>query len=358
MSAFCKSCGAESIGSNFCPSCGISAESNASESAMSPTEVSESNAPDGESSSKKKRKKKKPILIATAALLLVVALTGSFFAVSRSSSSDAFTINGEGYSKEDLNAIIDVLVDLGQITKQNGTIPKEDMDSTIQVLVKYESYVQFAKKNNLEETAANRAMITEQAGADENFSSYPKSLQDLLINLNVASLTTSQMKKPSAGAIEKLYNKAPASAGVLCLSHILVKTKAEAEKALKQVSDGAKFADVAKKVSIEPAAKTSGGSLANGDEACSPLESLQQSFDGDFMVGAVAAKAGVPTGPIKSSFGWHIILSHPYSEVKDSVSSVLGENPGAALLAGFMATSDITVNSTYGTWVGATAKIA
>jgi hypothetical protein len=137
-----------------------------------------------------------------------------------------------------------------------------------------------------------------------------------------------------------------------------VKTEAEAEKALKEVSDGAKFADVAKKVSIEPAAKTSGGSLANGEEACNSLESLQQSFDGDFMVGAVAAKPGVPTGPIKSSFGWHIILSHAYSEVKDSVSSVLNENPGAALLAGFMATSDITVNSTYGTWVSATAKIA
>jgi parvulin-like peptidyl-prolyl isomerase len=232
------------------------------------------------------------------------------------------------------------------------------MDSTLQVLVKYQSYLQFAEKNNLKETAANRTKIEEQAGADENFSSYPKTLQELLVNLNLASLTTSEMKKPSAGDLEKLYNKAPASAGVLCLSHILVKTKAEADKALKQVSDGAKFADVAKKVSIEPAAKTSGGSLANGEEACNPLESLQQSFDGDFMVGAVAAKPGVPTGPIKSSFGWHIILSHPYSEVKDSVSSVLNENPGAALLAGFMATSDITLNSTYGTWVGATAKIA
>jgi hypothetical protein len=51
-------------------------------------------------------------------------------------------------------------------------------------------------------------------------------------------------------------------------------------------------------------------------------------------------------------------LSHPYDEVKDSVASVLKENPGAALLAGFMATSDITLNSAYGTWVSATAKIA
>ena len=287
----------------------------------------------------------------------ILGLTACGSASVVTSPSDAFTINGEGYSKDDLNALIDVLVDLGQITKQNGTIPKADMDSTLQVLVKYQSYLQFAEKNNLKETAANRTKIEEQAAADENFSSYPKTLQELLVNLNLASLTTSEMKKPSAGDLEKLYNKAPASAGVLCLSHILVKTKAEADKALKQVSDGAKFADVAKKVSIEPAAKTSGGSLANGEEACNPLESLQQSFDGDFMVGAVAAKPGVPTGPIKSSFGWHIILSHPYSEVKDSVSSVLNENPGAALLAGFMATSYITVNSTYGTWVGATAKI-
>lgn len=293
--------------------------------------------------------------------LLAVSILGLTACGSSSvvtSPSDAFTINGEGYSKDDLNELIDVLVELGQITKQNGTIPKADMDSTIQVMVKYQSYLQFAKKNNLEETAANRAMVVEQSGSDENFSNYPKSLQELLINLNLASLTTSQMKAPSASEIEKLYNKAPASAGVLCLSHILVKTKAEADAALKQIADGAKFADVAKKVSIEPAAKTSGGSLANGEEACNSLESLQQSFDGDFMVGAVAAKPGVPTGPTKSSFGWHIILSHPYDEVKDSVSSVLKENPGAALLAGFMATSDITLNSAYGTWVGATAKIS
>jgi hypothetical protein len=183
-------------------------------------------------------------------------------------------------------------------------------------------------------------------------------LQDLLVNLNLASVTTSAMKIPSATEIEKLYNASPASAGVLCLSHILVKTKAQADKVLQQLDGGAKFADVAKAKSIEPAAKTSGGSLANGEEACSPLESLQQSFDGDFLVGAVAAKPGVPSGPVKSSFGWHVILSHPYSEVKTSVSNVLSENVGAGLLAGFMATSKISVNSAYGTWVGATSKIS
>lgn len=275
-----------------------------------------------------------------------------------SSSSDAFTVNGEGYSKDDLNALVDVLVEAGQLTKQNGTIAKTDMTPIIQVMVKYEAYLQFIKKYNLTETADNRAKVIEQASADQNFPTYPKLLQDLLVNLNLASLTTAGMKVPSASDLEKMYNKKPASTGVLCLSHILVKTKDEASKVLEEIEGGAKFSDVAKAKSIEPAAKTSGGSLANGDEPCNSLASLQESFDGDFMVGAVAAKAGVPSGPVKSSFGWHIILSHPFSEVKTSIANVLKEGTGDSLLAGFMVNSDITVNSTYGTWVGATAKIS
>lgn len=293
-------------------------------------------------------------LLATSALGLTACGSSSVV----SSASDAFTVNGTGYSKDELNSVVDVLIEAGQLTKQNDTVAKSDLTPIIQVMVKYEAYKQFIEKFGVKETAANRAKMTEQASAAEGFTTYPKQLQDLLINLNLASVTTAGMKVPSAGDLEKMYNKAPASAGVLCLSHILVKTKAEAEKVLKELDGGAKFADVAKAKSIEPAAKTSGGSLANGEEACSPLASLQESFDGDFMVGAVAAKAGVPTGPVKSSFGWHIILSHPYSEVSKSIASVLSTNAGDALLAGYMATSDISVNSTYGTWVNATAKLS
>jgi hypothetical protein len=85
---------------------------------------------------------------------------------------------------------------------------------------------------------------------------------------------------------------------------------------------------------------------------------LQASFDKDFMIGAVAAKPGVPTGPVKSSFGYHIILSHPFSEVKQSVTTVVTEDPGTTLLAGFMAAADIKLNSKYGVWNGATATIS
>ena len=294
-----------------------------------------------------------PLLVASA---LGLTACGSSSVVA--SKNDAFKVNGQAYTKTELTAVLDVLVDAGQITKQNGTVAKSDMLPVIQVLLKYKAYQQFIEKYNLKETATNRAKVLQQASLDQNFPTYPKALQDLLVALNLAALTTSGMKAPSDADIEKLYNKAPASAGVLCLSHILVKTKAQALKVLDDLDGGAKFADVAKAKSIEPAAKTTGGSLANGKEQCSSLESLQQSFDADFMVGAVAAKPGVPTGPVKSQFGWHIILSHPYSEVKTSVASVLSQNVGSSLLAGYMATSNISVNSAYGTWVGATSKIS
>jgi parvulin-like peptidyl-prolyl isomerase len=310
---------------------------------------------DGESS-KQRRKRKKSILIVASALVLVVALAGSFFAFRPSPA--AFTINGESYSKDELNSIIDALVELGQITKQNGTIPKAIMNEVLETIVYQQALVQFAKKNNLEEDPAERASIVGQAEMDPEIATLPTVLKNFQIDSAVAQSTASKIKKPSAREIEKLYNKAPASTGVLCLSHIVVKTKAQATKALKQITDGEKFADVAKKVSIEPAAKTSGGSLGDGDEPCRSLASMQENFDGDFVVGAVAARPGVPTQPIKSEFGWHIILSHPYSEVKKSVSTVFNKSPAGALVTAFLVMSDITVNSTYGTWVPATAKIS
>ena len=358
MSSFCKSCGAESTGSNFCPSCGVALNSQSSESALSPMETSELDALNDGESVDQKRKKKKSILIVASVLVLVAALAGSFFAFRPSPA--AFTINGESYSQEELNAVVEGYVEAKLITKQNGTIPKATMNLVLNEVVYLRSLVQFAKKNNLEEDPADRALVESQIESDPEVAAYPKALKNYLINFTVAQRTAYRIKKPSAREIEKLYNKAPASTGVLCLSHILVKTKAQAAKALKQINDGTKFADVAKKVSID-GSKTSGGSLADGEEPCRSLESMQdgqRGFISDFMVGAVAAKPGVPTQPVKTEYGWHIILSHPYSEVKKSVSTVFNENPAAALIAAFITTSDITVNSAYGTWVSAIAKMS
>ena len=293
-----------------------------------------------------------------AAALAATCLLGLTACGSVSSSSDAFSVNGTGYAQDDFNKLSDVLISAGQFTAVNGKFKSEDAIVVLRTLIRYEAFLQFIEDKNVKILESDKAEVLKSANADEKFPTYPKELQDVLVNFNLADVTLRKMTPPAIGEIEKLYSDSPASAGVLCLSHILVKTEAEAKTVLADLKSGTKFADVAAKKSIEPGADKSGGSLANGDQPCQALASLQTSFDKDFMIGAVAAKPGVPTGPVKSSFGYHIILSAPFADVKDSVATVIAEGPGTALLAGYMSKTDIKVNSTYGVWNGATATIS
>ena len=293
-----------------------------------------------------------------ATAIAATCLLGLTACGSVSSSSDAFSVNGTGYAEADFNKLSEVLISAGQFTAINGKIKAEDAIVVMRTLIRYEAFLQFIEENNVKILESDKTEVLKNANADEKFPTYPKELQDVLVNFNIADVTLRKMTPPAIGEIEKLYSDSPASAGVLCLSHILVKTEAEAKTVLADLKSGAKFADVAAKKSIEPGADKSGGSLANGDQPCQALANLQTSFDKDFMIGAVAAKPGVPTGPVKSSFGYHVILSAPFDDVKDSVATVVAENPGTTLLAGYMSKTDIKVNSTYGVWNGATATIS
>ena len=292
-----------------------------------------------------------------AAALAATCLLGLTACGSVSSSSDAFSVNGTGYAEEDFNKLSDVLISAGQFTAINGKIKAEDAIVVLRTLIRYEAFLQFIEEKNVKILESDKAEVLKNANADEKFPTYPKELQDVLVNFNIADVTLRKMTPPAIDKIEKLYSDSPASAGVLCLSHILVKTEAEAKTVLADLKSGTKFADVAAKKSIEPGADKSGGALKNGDSDCQTLVKLQSSFDPDFMRGAVDAKPGVPTGPIKSAFGYHVILSHPYEKVKTSVLAIVKDDPGNNLLAGYLSSADITVNSVYGTWDGALGTI-
>jgi parvulin-like peptidyl-prolyl isomerase len=273
------------------------------------------------------------------------------------SADEAFRFNGASYSISDLDALNDALVAVGQYTAENGILRQQDVATTLGVLIRYEAYRQFIAENNLEETDADRQAVEDEANSDPNFASYPEALRTTLLNLNVSDRVAERITAPTSSELKKLYDKMPASAGVLCLSHILVDTEEEARDVLKELNSGEKFADVAAARSTEPGADQSGGALKNGEEDCSALGELQQSFDGDFMVGAVDAKPGVPSGPVKSQFGWHIILSHAFDDIKESATRVVAANPGAVLLSGYLAGANVTVNSKYGSWNSATGQI-
>jgi hypothetical protein len=274
------------------------------------------------------------------------------------STKDAFVINGESYALSDFEALIADLVDNRQLdVSESGKPSKDDANSVMLTLIRYEAYKQYLAEYGIKEDPADRSNVEQQAAADPQFAELPDYLRELLVNLSVAQATMAKFEAHSPATLKKLYTESPASTGVMCLSHILVKTEDEANAVLKELSAGADFASVAKKKSIEPGADKSGGALANDNEACTEIVSLQQQFDGDFMVGAVAAKTGVPTGPVKTQFGFHIILNRPYDDIKTSLEKVAATRPDASNLAGFMTAVDISVNSEYGVWNGATATL-
>lgn len=292
-----------------------------------------------------------PLLITSALALSACGGSTTTF----SSSKDVFSVNGRSYSKDDFNTISQALVDLEQFVETNGKIKTEDAQAIIQTLIRYEAFAQFIEKRGITIPEEDRAKVVEQASADDTYKKSPPLLQDLLVNLNLASTVLQGVKTPTESELKALYEKSPASSGALCMSHILVKTKDDALAVLKDLESGVPFAEEAAKKSTEPGADKSGGSLANNGEKCSALTELQQGFDKDFMAGAVAAKMGVPSGPVKSSFGYHIILNHKYDDVKTSLAKVLSKDAGSNLLAGFITTSDIAINSVYGTWNNGTA---
>ncbi|MDW8801674.1 peptidylprolyl isomerase [Clostridium sp. A1-XYC3] len=84
------------------------------------------------------------------------------------------------------------------------------------------------------------------------------------------------------------------------VAHILVKTEDEAKKVKERLDKGEEFGKVAKEVSTDPGSKDKGGDLGT-------VPYVDSGFDPKFMEAAIALKEGTISGPVQTSFGYHII---------------------------------------------------
>ena len=123
-------------------------------------------------------------------------------------------------------------------------------------------------------------------------------------NLISAAVETKlfQSVRVSNGEIKKYYDEHESTYQTgesRAVSHILVKTRAEAESIYRQLKAGAKFATLAKMYGTD-STKANGGSL--GVMAKSKLVPA-------FAKVAFALKTGTFSPPVHTQFGWHIILA-------------------------------------------------
>jgi hypothetical protein len=128
--------------------------------------------------------------------------------------------------------------------------------------------------------------------------------------------------------------------------HILVETQAEARSVYRRVKDSsaAEFVAVARRVSIEPGAKDSGGELPSSPAA---------QYAPEFAGAVVALEPGEISQPVHTQFGWHVIYLvdkevTPFAEVKAGLLEPIADDEFKGWLKDRAKQLDVEVNPRYG----------
>lgn len=283
----------------------------------------------------------------------VIALSGC----SVSASTSAVRIGSDEISVDEFEQIVQQLADVGQLELSDGRVSGDTTRSVLGALLRGMATTQLLAKYDQSVTDADRNSVLTQLGQDSQSSQLAPELKELIVDLNSGDLALQRVASPSLDELEKMYADTPAKLGVMCMRHILVTDESTANKVLALLSRGDDFATLAGTYSTEPGASDSGGVLGSNDNECLALSEIQTQFDAGFTAGALQAREGSAYGPVKSSFGWHVILIRPFGEIADSLGASLSTDPGHTLLTGYLATSSISVKSSYGRWNPPTGEI-
>ncbi|MFZ9795418.1 MAG: peptidylprolyl isomerase [Ilumatobacteraceae bacterium] len=264
----------------------------------------------------------------------------------------AATINGVEIRRSDLEQTVTDFVTIGEAQSNNGVVDTETVRSLLTSLIRAEAINQVISASGEEVTQNDLDSVREQL-AEQGAEGLPDTLRELIIELNAAQSVLNRVQAPAPSVIAERYGSNPKSLGMLCVRHLVVEDEATADAARDELGNSPtddQFAAVAGKYSTEPNADVSGGTLEGRSGPCIGINEWQAGFDPDFVAGALSARTGVPTRPVKSSFGWHVIYVRPFTAVSDSVSANLAEAAGEFLLLGLLADADVSVASRYGRW--------
>lgn len=215
---------------------------------------------------------KKVLLAAFAAAIVGMALPAA--------AQNVAIVNGKPVPK----ARVDMLAQ--QLAKAGRPVTPEMQGQLKDEVIAREIFMQEAQKRGLDATDDFKAQME-------------LARQTILIRALFADY---QAKNPVTDAeIKAEYDKFVAANGgkEYKARHILVPTEDEAKKIIADLKKGAKFEDLAKKLSKDPGSGANGGDL---DWATA------SSYVPEFAQALIKLKKGETTQvPVKSQFGWHVI---------------------------------------------------
>jgi len=294
-----------------------------------------------------------PRLITSLAAVAAVSLSGLLASCGAvQSSSEAFSVNGESYSREDVSGLLDGLVLLQQLNAPNGVAPAADVAEIISVMIQYRAGAAVLEDWGTPVTDAERAQAAGPLTAQLP-PGISEGVKDLLVDLNLTGKAVDAVKTPSAAEVETMYSAAPASTGHLCIRLATLKSAGAARDMIDAVNGGGDFAALATKSGAEDGGIVTGG---NGSP-CLTLDAMRARLGGTAVGALISSPSGRPTEAFEDEDGWHVAVHRPWDEIKSDLMTSLSAAPGRSLISGVLATADIRVNSVYGTWNTATSRV-
>jgi foldase protein PrsA len=150
--------------------------------------------------------------------------------------------------------------------------------------------------------------------------------------------------------LHELYRSNIQQYTLLHVEHILVKTKAQAERVYREVTRrGATerdFLALAGKVSIDPSARQNSGDLGSVSAS---------SLDPTFVAAAEALRPGQVSRPVQTQFGWHVIRLvsksvTPFENLRSELEQQASANAFDAWFTQQLSGAHVDVNPKYGKW--------
>jgi len=239
-------------------------------------------------------------------LVLALACSGLFLASSPLVAEDKIlaTVNGQNVTESQLEiAAAQSKIDFKAITPE--------------------------QKKLLTEALINRQLVLGEAikanyNNDPDIKARVKALTDSYIAANYLAVIAEKMNS-TEDEMKAYYNKnvVPNVPKEYKARHILVKTEDEAKTLIKEIDSGADFSKLAKEKSTDSGSASKGGDLGWFTE---------QDMVASFSKAIAGLKKGeLAKSPVKSQFGWHVIIlddersaaAPEFSAVKDEINKIL-----------------------------------
>jgi|SRR5579863_1117 len=220
-------------------------------------------------------------------LVLFAALLFSSFLRSVAFGEELATVNGTAITSDDFHRRMARFTQEGMSGFDNPEERKELLD----LLVSQEVLVQEAKRLGIDKQKEPQEKIRDLT-------------QQVLVSAMVDRIAAEKLTEP---AMKSFFETNRGDFRELHAEHILVKTEEEAKDLKKKLDGGADFAELAKKFSTDTGSAGRGGDLGFFNR-----ERMVRAFSD----AAFSLKVNEVSGPVKTSFGYHIIRAIEYRDPK------------------------------------------